>query len=76
MDGSEPDLLAPSSLPPAHRTKLRSVNPLERLNAKSKWRRDVGGIFPNEAAIARLVGASCSSNPTNAWQSLALGRCL
>ena len=57
MDEAEHDVLAYMSFPREHRSKLHSTNPIERLHAEIKRRTNVVGIFPNEGAITRLVGA-------------------
>src|SRR3712207_290497 len=48
---AEPDLLAFYALPREHWSKLRSTNPLERVNREIGRRTDVVGIFPNDAAL-------------------------
>jgi len=57
MDEAEADVLAFMTFPNDHRAKIHSINPLERLNGEIKRRTDVIGIFPNEDAITRLIGA-------------------
>lgn len=54
MDEAETDVLAYTGFPTQHRTKLHSINPLERLNKEVKRRADVAA---NEDSIVRLVGA-------------------
>jgi putative transposase len=57
MDEAEEDVLAYMGFPAEHWPKLYSTNGLERLNGEIKRRTEVVGIFPNEEAIVRLVGA-------------------
>jgi transposase-like protein len=57
LEAAEEDLLAFYRFPAAHWSKLRSTNPLERVNREIGRRADVVGIFPNDHSAIRLAGA-------------------
>jgi putative transposase len=57
MEQNLPEGFTVFDLPVAHRKRMRTSNPLERVNKELKRRTRVAGIFPNEASLLRLVSA-------------------
>ena len=57
MEENLPQGLTTFAFPAAHRRRLRTSNPLERVNLEIKRRTRVAGLFPNEASLLRLVSA-------------------
>jgi transposase-like protein len=57
LEEAEEDLLAFYAFPADHRLKLRSTNPLERVNREIGRRTDVVGIFPNDRSLIRLAAS-------------------
>jgi putative transposase len=57
MEENLPEGFTVFDLPVAHRKRMRTSNPLERVNKELKRRTRVAGIFPNEASLLRLVSA-------------------
>ncbi len=56
LEDATEDLLAFYAFPREHWPKLRSTNPLERVNKEIGRRSDVVGIYPNDQALIRLAG--------------------
>ena len=71
LSAAEEELIAFMAFPAGHWSKLRSTNPLERVNREIGRRSDVVGIYPNDAALVRLAGALLIEQDdfVGAWQA-------
>jgi len=67
LEEAEEDVLAYMAFPREHWTRIYSTNPLERLNKEIKRRTNVVGVFPDEPAVVRLVGALLMEQ-SDEWQ--------
>jgi len=67
VETARDDVLAFLHFPQEHWRKVWSTNPLERLNKEIKRRTNVVGIFPNDAAITRLVGSVRAHRCCSGW---------
>lgn len=68
LETAIPEGLTVFNLPAAHRTRLRTVNALERLNQEIRRRTRVVGVFPNEASCLRLVSA-LAMETSDEWEA-------
>jgi len=68
LETAIPEGLTIFNLPAVHRTRLRTVNALERLNQEIRRRTRVVGVFPNEASCLRLVTA-LAMETSDEWEA-------